>query len=435
MQQPEPGSARALILGAYQAALDAVNPERATAGEIESLVASHAVPDEPGSIDVVAIGKAAIPMARGCTRVLGRRCRRVLAITKEGHANGEILPDWQVHVGAHPVPDQRSVDATDALLSWLAQESPVAATICLISGGGSALLERPRPGISLADMQMVTRSLLNAGADIHALNAVRSQLSAVKGGQLRSAIRSRMCLSLLLSDVLGNHPTVIASGPTIPIKTTRKEAIEILDRFNLLSSVPKSVRVLLESEESTQPAAHQEDIVRIVGDNVIALEAARTWFASNGLQPVVVWQNATGEARVRARGWVESLTGIDADVDAVLGGGELTVTVRGQGKGGRNTEFVLSAALALAEVNLPEWTVASLATDGQDALTGLAGAIADAASVVAMRTAGIDPEEALVDNDSATALAAIGATVETGPTGTNVNDLYFAIRSQATMVL
>ena len=435
MQQPEPESARALILGAYRAALDAVDPERATAREIESLVASHAIPEGPGSINVLAIGKAAIPMTRGCTRILGPRCRRVLAITKDGHATVEIPPDWQVYVGAHPVPDQRSVDATDALLSWLARESPATATICLISGGGSALLEQPRPGISLADMQTVTRSLLNAGADIHALNAVRSQLSAVKGGQLRSAIRSRVCLSLLLSDVLGNDPTVIASGPTIPIKTTRKEAVDILERFNLLSSLPESVRVLLESEETIQPAAHQEDIVRIVGDNLTALEAARTWFASAGLQPLIVWQNTTGEARVRARGWVESLTGIDANVDAVLGGGELTVTVRGQGNGGRNTEFVLSAALALAEANLPEWTLASLATDGQDALTGLAGASADATSVDAMRRAGIDPEKALAANDSATALAAIGATVETGPTGTNVNDLYLAIRSHATMVL
>lgn len=417
--------ARQSILAAFNAALTAVDPARAMATaatrEIERA--------QPAAIDVIAIGKAAVPMARGAVSALDCIPHRVFVITKDDHAVGEIDPAWTLRYSSHPVLDERSLAATSELLTWLVDGQSDRPTWCLISGGGSALLELPIEGVSLADFQHLTRALLSAGADIYQLNTVRSRISQVKGGGLRSHIRSQGCTSFLLSDVLGNDPSVIASGPTVLSTRTAADAKTVLDQFGLNDSLPTHLRNAILAEHEYRLPMGNDDRIEIVADNGTALETAALALADQG-NVEVAWRDQTGEAADRARVFVALLQHQPKSVHAVLGGGELTVTVRGDGLGGRNTEFALAAAIALRDANLTDWAVASLATDGQDSLTGFAGAIVDASSCTAMESAGFDPGAELSRNNSAPPLEAIGATVFTGPTGTNVNDLYLAVRTQ-----
>ncbi|HRA48155.1 MAG TPA: glycerate-2-kinase family protein, partial [Thermomicrobiales bacterium] len=215
--------ARAEIIAALEAALIAADPERSTANAVRAT----SLPSSSEAIDIVGIGKAAVPMVRGAISALPGCMVRVFVLTKDDHGLGQTDPTWTVRYGAHPVLEQRNIDATNQLLAWLAAGDAAPLTLCLVSGGGSALLERPDDGISLHDFQAVTGLLLRAGADITELNTVRSCLSQVKGGGLRSFVRSPRCISLLLSDVLGNDPAVIASGPTVPTRFDPAEALAV----------------------------------------------------------------------------------------------------------------------------------------------------------------------------------------------------------------
>jgi glycerate-2-kinase len=236
-------------------------------------------------------------------------------------------------------------------------------------------------------------------------------------------------VTLALSDVLGNDPTVIASGPTVSLNTTHREAREILSQLGLTEHMPESVRRVLATDDRERAEAHPGDHVTVIADNELALAAAAEELRTMSLRVVQGASARTGEARDVALEWVRALKDVPADVEAVLAGGELTVTVTGNGIGGRNTEFALAAALELERLGINDWTVASLATDGDDGPTKVAGAIVDHTTPGRLRKAGFDPAAALAANDSFPGLRHIGAVVDTGPTGTNVNDLYFALRN------
>jgi glycerate 2-kinase len=385
----------------------------------------------PLGVHVVAVGKAAIAMTQGALQALGDVIVSGDVITKEGHATAALPPRLRVHEAGHPIPDERGTTATDLAIAALSRLDDGIAVLALISGGGSALLEAPRPGVSLADLAQTTDLLLRAGAPIDALNAVRSPLSRVKAGGLRAAAPRNAWATLILSDVLGNDPRIIASGPTVPGGGDPRLALEVIERFGVLWQVPLSVRAALDAGfEEPGPLRTQEDILLVIADNGAAVGAAADKASALGLESMVIWHAVQGEAAELGREFAVAVRDVPESIDVVLGGGEATVTVRGDGRGGRNTEFSLAAALELERVGLQDWVIASLGTDGQDAMTGLAGAIADAGTPQRARDAGLDPIDALARNDSLSVFDVSGGKVKTGPTGTNVNDVYIAVRAK-----
>jgi glycerate 2-kinase len=417
----------------FGAAMESVDPERAVIAQLgrdgQSLrVAARSI-EVAGRLFVAAIGKAAPAMTRGAWEVVGDLATGGVVITKEGHLNGPIPETVRAFETAHPVPDARCQRATEFLLSELSRLDQGDVVLALISGGGSALMEAPIDGIELAEIAATTDLLLRVGAPIQDLNAVRVPLSKVKGGGLRAAAPGAVFVTLLLSDVLGNDPRVIASGPTLATAFTEAGAIETLARYRLLDSVPSRVIAALNRRADRAVSADfSRDVVTIVGDNRAAVEAFAHAAAVDGIRSRVLLEAATGEARELAVSFVDRVLSADDDMPLYLGGGEATVAVRGDGTGGRNTELALAAALELERRGESGWAVASLASDGQDALTGVAGAVASIDTLRRARAAGVDPAAALEANDSLAVFTAAGGAVETGPTGTNVNDIYIALR-------
>lgn len=381
-----------------------------------------------GRLVVVSVGKAAATMAAAVVAHLGETVDEGFVLTKDGHL-ANAPESFVTFEAAHPIPDQRGIDATRTILETVGNLSGDDVVLALISGGGSALLESPRAGLTLADIQEVTDLLLRAGAPIQHLNAVRSELSEVKGGGLRRKIGQARVVSLILSDVLGNDPEVIASGPTIVRKLDSERGIQLLQDYSLRDRVPANVAAFLRGAASaSNPIAildASDDVFEIIGDNPQFVAAVGSYLEGQGLSVGRIWLDREGEARGCAGDWVKAA--IDADTDAVIGGGELTVTVRGDGVGGRNTEFALAAVPHLASSGRAI-TVASLASDGQDGSADAAGAIVDEWSAMELRDQEADIGASLAANDSATALQAIGALFSPGPTGTNVNDVYIAVR-------
>lgn len=426
----------------FDAALKAVEPGAAVEGALTRdgdalVVAGRRVP-VLGRLIVVGVGKAVVPMARGIENVCGDRIETGLVITKDAHATGDLPRRIRVVEAAHPIPDERGVRATRAMLDLLRGVGKSDVVVATISGGGSALLEAPRPPVALADVARTTDLLLRAGAPIQDLNRVRIPLSLVKGGGLRRAADGATTITLILSDVLGNDTRIIASGPTVRGEATAEDALALLDRYALRDRVPAVVVETLEGAMGEGGGwDFPDDAVAIVADNETALAAVRERATAEGYRAEIAWRGMGGEAAELGREWVDLCRRSDPAVDVLLGGGEATVMVRGDGVGGRNTEFALAAALALEEGQASEsansvvsndWTIASLATDGQDAHTGVAGAIADRGTCARARAAGVEPEEALANNDSLRVFEAAGGVVNPGPTGTNVNDLYIGVR-------
>ncbi len=421
------------IRAIFEAALNAVDAEAAVRRDLGALI--DETPSAPlrladfNRIVVVAIGKAAPGMARGAANVLDGRIDEGFILTKEGML-GEACPaGFRCFEAGHPIPDQRGVAASREILRAVRALRRNDLLLALISGGGSALFESPVDSVSLVDIQQTTRLLLHAGAPIEALNTVRSVVSEVKGGGLRRAAGEATVASLILSDVLGNDPTVIASGPTIPAAPDHRGAAEVLRRYGVIDRVPAAVSAVIDAgpQDLQSPMDSSHDVWRIVADNGTLVHAAERAALDQGLRTKVIWHEQEGEASDLARAFVAACDATPEDVGVVLGGGEATVTVRGDGAGGRNTEFALAAAIALEQASSP-WHVASLASDGDDADTGAAGAIASGETVARARSLGIDPGRELANNNSAHVFGAAGGLVKTGPTGTNVNDLYIGVR-------
>lgn len=384
---------------------------------------------------MVGAGKAGAEMARAAEEVLEGEIAGSLVIVKEGHGGAELELVTLAEAG-HPLPDETGVSATARLLDLVSEASESDLVICLISGGGSALLTSPAEGITLQHLQETTRLLLRSGATINELNAVRKHLSRVAGGQLARRAAPARVLALILSDVTGSPLDVIASGPTAPDPTTYADALDVIERHGLVKKVPRPVLSRLrcgvagDLEETPKPGHPLFERVTncLVASNVLAVEVAAEHARSLGLNALVVSTFLEGEAREIGKalaGAAKEIATYDRPVrrpGCVLFGGETTVHVRGKGIGGRNTELALSAALALEGWG-HDLAVASLATDGGDGSSPSAGAIADGTTIDRGKSLGLDAHASLADNDSYTYFHALGDAIITGPTGTNVNDV------------
>ncbi len=391
-------------------------------------------------IYVVAFGKAALPMVKALTDSLDPGTTiRGIAITKYGHTGLAGLPGTiDVFEAGHPIPDEKGVAATAEAVKLLEDADGSILVVCLISGGGSALLVSPREGITLADKQAVTNLLLKAGADITELNTVRKHLSRVKGGRLAEISYPARTISLVLSDVIGDPLDVIASGPTSPDRTTYEQALEALDKRGVSKRVPGNVLRLLRGgaaglfPETPKPGSRVFQTVEnvIVGNNRLATVAAAEKAEELGFAATVLSNKVNGEARKTAASLAREalrIRKVRAKVKPVclIQGGETTVTVKGSGHGGRNTESALSFAIEIAGTG--GIAMLSAGTDGTDGPTDAAGAIVDGQAVERMNAIGIDPITCLNENDSYTCLQKEGGLLITGPTGTNVMDLQIVL--------
>ncbi|MCF8062366.1 MAG: glycerate kinase [Deltaproteobacteria bacterium] len=383
---------------------------------------------------VVGGGKATAPMARALEELAGDRITEGRINVKYGFS--ETLERTAIMEADHPVPDRSGVDGTRDIMDLLAQAGDRDLVISLISGGGSALLPQPAGRIRLEEKQAVTRKLLECGASIDEINAVRKHISGSKGGQMARAAAPATTVNLMLSDVVGDRMDVIASGPFVPDASTFQDAWHTLDRYGLLPDLPNAVREHLEQGRNgvipDTPKAGDPAFERvtnlIIGSNIQALERAAQEAGSLGYAPLILSSMIEGETRDVAK--VHAAIGREmlktgrplAPPACVISGGETTVTIRGKGRGGRNQEFGLAAALELA--GLPSRIVLlSGGTDGNDGPTDAAGAVVDPTTVERGRASGLDAEAYLDDNDAYTFFSATGDLLMTGPTKTNVMDV------------
>ena len=387
---------------------------------------------------LIGAGKAGAPMARAASRILGDRLERGIVIVKEGYAGDEDLPGVELLEAGHPIPDERGAAGAARILELLAGARPDDLVLCLISGGGSALLVSPAPGVSLADLQGLTSALLACGANINEINTLRKHLDQVKGGQLARSAAPAHLASLILSDVVGDPMDIIASGPTVPDPTTFPQAQAVLDKYNLDAQVPRPILSRLWAGVSGEiPDTPKEgdplfDRVQnvIIGSNRQAAEAALAQARVEGFQTLLLTTFLQGEARHigRALGAVARQIAEDGQPlprpACILAGGETTVTLQNRGGlGGRNQELALSAAIEIS--GLSGVMVVALATDGGDGPTDAAGAAAGGDTLARAAAAGLDPHDFLARNDSYHFFDCLGDLLKPGPTQTNVNDLAF----------
>ncbi|WP_092062159.1 glycerate kinase type-2 family protein [Poseidonocella pacifica] len=382
------------------------------------------LPEKPaGRVLVVGAGKASARMAEAVESAWGP-CEGYV-ITRYGY--GRPCRGIEIVEAAHPVPDQAGVDATTHLLGLLDGVSADDFVLCLISGGGSALLCAPAGEMTLAEKQGVNSALLASGAPIGAMNVVRQHLSLVKGGQLAARTYPARMLTLLISDVPGDDPALIASGPTVGRAGTADDAREIIRRFGI--ELPESAQAVLDgpplalAREDRQLSKVEN---RIVAAPSQSLEAAAEVARAAGLEPRILSDDLEGEARDLAHAQAAEALAVQAGMSAgqapivLLSGGECTVTRRGNGTGGPNAEFALAAAVALQ--GLPGIHVIACDTDGVDGAAEVAGAIAGPETLGLARAIDLNPEIALAQNDAHTFFEKIGAQIVPGPTLTNVND-------------
>ena len=408
----------AVLHGLFDRAVAAADPK--------SCLPVHLPAAPAGRVLVAAVGKAAAAMAAVAADRLGPDVQG-LVVTRYGHGldTPPAAAGIEVIEAGHPMPDAAGQRAAARLLAEVSRLGPDDLLLALISGGGSALLSLPAPGIGLADKQAVTRALMHAGAPISAINCVRKHLSAIKGGRLALAAAPARVVTLAISDVPGDDPAMIASGPTEPDPTTLADARAVFDRYPV--AVPDTVaQALADPANETPDAAALAAVERhtvIVADARTALAAAADAAGMQGWEPVVLGDAIEGEARDVARDHAALAQAYAARGGrwALLSGGETTVTVRNpSGRGGSNTEYALALALALD--GAPGIRAIACDTDGIDGSGGHAGAVVGPATLARAREHGLDPRASLDANDSAAFFAALGDLVVTGPTRTNVND-------------
>ena len=383
---------------------------------------------------LLAVGKAAPAMASAFVAARPGLVQDGLIIGT--HLDALLATPLRWLEADHPVPSARSLAAGHAALDFARAVGPQDTLVVLVSGGASALMTLPVAGISLEDKQLATRHLLAAGADIRALNAVRKHLSSIKGGRLADACEGRI-VTWLLSDVVGDDPAVIGSGPTVADPSTFSDALEILDRFGGRASYPKSAVTHLERgaagelEETPKPgsALFNRATTRVIGSSRLSLDGAGHAARSLGYSVVTRPDPVVGEARIAAAGHLEWVAATPRDTrtrTCFLSGGETTVTVTGGGKGGRNQEFALALVRVLAGLE-DAMTVASLGTDGIDGPTDAAGAIVDEMTFDRSAALGLSVEGALDDNDAWTFFSRLSDLILPGPTGTNVGDVQIVL--------
>lgn len=391
-----------------------------------ALAVERHLPEPPkGRTIVIGAGKASAQMARAFEQAWPGELSG-LVVTRYGYA--EKCERIEIVEAAHPVPDLAGAEAARRLLQLVSGLTEDDLVVALISGGGSSLLPAPAPGLDLEDEQQVNRALLASGAPIGVMNLIRNQFSLIKGGRLAAACAPARVATLVVSDVPGDDPALVASGPTLPLAGGRAEARRLAGLYRL--DLPEAAAALLASEDNLPPDAADpvfaRNSVATIASAALSLEAAADLARRHGIEAAILSDSIEGEARDVAQVHAAMAREIAArnrpfsKPVVLLSGGETTVTLRGKGRGGRNGEFALALAIALDNVN----NVLALSgdSDGIDGSENNAGAHVDGTSARRMREAGIDPQAALANNDAYSAFEAVGDLFVTGPTGTNVND-------------
>ena len=386
---------------------------------------------------MVGAGKASGAMAHALEEILGDGVTAGLVVVNDGYT----APTRKIKLveAGHPIPDERGLRAANEILALARSAEADDLVIVLVSGGGSALTPCPAPPITLEEKQVLTRLLLAAGVNINELNAVRKHCSLFKGGRLAQAAAPASVLSLILSDVIGDHLDAIASGPTAPDQTTFRDALAILDRFGLRAKAPRAVVAHLErgvrgeipeTPKTGDPLFRRVEN-RVIGNNALVVQAAVQAAEALGFNAHLLTRSLEGEAREVAKEFAKRAHEVSTSRKPVgppgclIAGGETTVTVRGSGLGGRCQEFALAAALALQ--GMEDVVVLAAGTDGSDGPTDAAGAIADRETVARGERRNLDARASLEANDSYRFFSALGDLVTTGPTNTNLMDLYLLL--------
>jgi glycerate 2-kinase len=386
--------------------------------------------DEINNIKLLAFGKAAYGMLSPLSELLADHTPRTLLIPK--HAPLSTPAGMDVFPGGHPVPNEASLLAGQKILDFVSDMDERDLLICLISGGGSALVTAPLPGLTLADIQALTSVLLECGARIDEINTLRRHLDRIKGGGVAKLASPARVVSLILSDVVNNPLADIASGPTAPDPSTLVDAINVIKHYHLRDKIPPAViDILQNAPETSKPDdplfVRVQNVV--VGSNIQAAQAALLQAEVEGFHPYLLRTDLQGEAREAARElcavlrWAWQRGEPVTRPFCIVAGGETTVTQHGTGRGGRNQELALAAVVELAD--FPDAMLVTLATDGEDGPTDAAGAVVTGGSWRRADTLGLQPVEYLNRSDSYPFFEALGDLLKPGATGTNVNDLVF----------
>ena len=384
-------------------------------------------------IFVIGAGKAGASMAAAVEEILGKRITRGIISVKYGHL--EDLAVIKIQEAGHPVPDENGLKGARAMYDLAVSADEKTLVLCLISGGGSALLPLPVDDVTLEDKQETTRILLSCGATIHEINAIRKHLSAIKGGGLARAVYPATIITLILSDVVGDDLDSIASGPCVPDSMTFADCQALFAKYSIESDIPAGVRAYIArgaaGEAPETPKADDKIFSRtqnvIVGNNFNALVKAKEKAEDLGYNTLLLSSRIEGETRDVASNHMAIATEIElhglplAKPACILTGGETTVKLKGSGKGGRNQEFVLAAAMKMK--GLGHTVVLSAGTDGNDGPTDAAGALADSTTLGRAEERGLDPGKYLENNDSYHFFEQLNDLYKTGPTNTNVMDI------------
>ncbi|MBF0506506.1 MAG: glycerate kinase [Nitrospirae bacterium] len=425
---------RIIIREIFSKSLLAVDPYKAVASYSDTMRSAYKSGNFTKLV-LIGFGKAASLMSKAIEDNLGDLLTGGIIVTKYGHSvRGDRSSKIITYEAGHPMPDENGLKAAKEIVRVLKEADKNTLIICVISGGGSALLAAPHGDITLADKQEVTGMLLKAGADIYELNTVRKHISAVKGGRLAEAAQPAAIISLILSDVMGDRLDMIASGPTAPDKTTYNDAYNVIRKYELEGRLPASVAEMIgkgirglmpETPKDGEPIFQRVRNI-IIGSNKIATDAAREAAEVLGYRTTLISTELSGEASIVAGELARTAIAFKkalapGDKACLIAGGETTVTVRGNGKGGRNTELALVFGMEIK--GLQGITLLSAGTDGTDGPTDAAGAFVDGQTVVKAAGAGIDAGEYLKNNDSYTFFSRTGDLFITGPTGTNVMDI------------
>ncbi|GLS33980.1 glycerate 2-kinase [Mesorhizobium albiziae] len=406
------------LTSVFNAAVAAADPDRT--------IRNHLPPKPKGRTIVIGAGKGSAQMAAALEKAWDGPIEGVV-VTRYGYA--AKCERIEVIEAAHPVPDKAGLAAAKRLLETVRGLTADDLVIALISGGGSALLPSPAGDLTLADEIAVNEALLASGAPIAAMNAVRKHVSTIKGGRLAAAAYPAKLVSLVVSDIPGDNPALVASGPTVPDQSTRQDVLAIVSTYGM--KLPAAVMAHLNSPAADAPLPGDEvfagNEVHLIASAAVSLEAAAALAAREGIQAIILSDSIEGEAR--DVGSVHA--GIAREVATrnrpfnkpvlILSGGETTVTLRAKGKGGRNSEFLLAFAIGIDGVEGIDALAAD--TDGIDGSENNAGAFADGTTVARMRAAGVDAKAMLAGNNAWTAFNAVSDLFVPGPTGTNVNDL------------
>lgn len=410
---------KAFFAALFDAAVAAADPER--------MIAAHLPPKPKGKTIVIGAGKGSARMAQAFEKAWDGPLSGVV-VTRYGYR--VACERVEVIEAAHPVPDEAGIAGAKRLFQAVSDLSEHDLVAALISGGGSALLPSPPPGMTLADEAAVNRALLASGAPIAAMNTVRKHLSTIKGGRLAAAAHPARVASLIVSDIPGDDPALVSSGPTVPDASTRHDALRIVAEFGL--TLPEAAIRHLKSLAADAPSPDDprfaRNEARVIASAAVSLQAAADEARLRGLDAVILSDAIEGEAREVAKVHAAIARQVSArdrpfrKPVVLLSGGETTVTLRGKaGKGGRNSEFLLSLALAIDGV--PGIHAFAADTDGIDGSENNAGVFADGTTAARLRAMGFDPKGLLAGNDAWTGFHALGDLFAPGPTGTNVNDL------------